>query len=61
MQLRPAEEALFGDYLAHFAALSGDRRTRTVFNGVVRGIIGSESLCCNRIAALSPPPGGDPG
>jgi len=58
MELREAEEALFGGYLAHFAELSGGRRTRAVFNETVRGIIGSESLCCNRIAALSPPAGG---
>lgn len=60
MRLRTEEAALFGGYLAHFADLSGDRRTRAVFNETVRGIIGSESLCCNRIAALSPPLGRDP-
>lgn len=57
MELRQAEAAVFADYLAHFDPLCGDRRTRTLVHEAVRGIIGSESLCCSRIAAFSPPLG----
>ena len=61
VELTAAERDLFGEYLGSFGSLAGDRRTRAVLAETVRGIIGSESLCGNRIAALSPPPGGDPG
>ncbi len=59
MELTAAERDLFGEYLGSFDSLTGDRRTRTVFTETVRGIIGSESLCCRRIAAFSPCAGGD--
>ena len=32
----------------------GDRRTQTLFEGTIKGIIGSESLVCTQIAAQSP-------
>ena len=54
MELTAAEQDLFGAYLATFDMLTGDRRTRTLLRETVRGIIGSESLCCSRIAAFSP-------
>jgi hypothetical protein len=54
MALTAAERDLFSEYLGGFDSLTGDRRTRTVFAETVRGIIGAESLCCRRIAALSP-------
>ncbi len=54
MELTAAERDPFGEYLGSFDSLSGDRRTRAVFAATVRGIIGSESLCCSRIAAFSP-------
>ncbi len=53
MELTAAEQDLFGAYLATFDRLTGDRRTRTLLRETVRGIIGAESLCCSRIAALS--------
>jgi hypothetical protein len=59
MELAATERELFGAYLEGFAGLAGDRRTRTLLGETVRGIIGSESLCCSRIAAFSPWVGGD--
>ena len=60
MDLTPREQGLFEHYLAPFAALAGDRRTGRVLAETVRGIIGSESLVCSRIAAFSPPAGRRP-
>jgi hypothetical protein len=54
MELRNAEDDLLAAYLTPFAALAGDRRTAHLLTATVRGIIGSESLCCSRIAAFSP-------
>ncbi len=54
MELTPAVEDLFTGYVADFAALAGDARTRRLVGETLRGIIGSESLCCARIAAFSP-------
>lgn len=59
MELTTAEGDLFAEYLGGFSSLAGDRRTRTLLGETVRGIIGSESLCCSRIAAFSPCAGGD--
>ncbi len=58
MELTAAETDVLGDYLGSFAALTGDRRTAWLLGETVRGIIGSESLCCSRIAAFSPWAGG---
>lgn len=44
----------FTQYLAPFDGLVGDRRTWTTLTETVRGIIGSGSLICQRIAAHSP-------
>jgi hypothetical protein len=44
----------FTQYLAPFDGLVGDRRTWTTLTETVRGIIGSGSLVCQRIAAQSP-------
>ena len=44
----------FTQYLAPFDPLVGDRRTWTTLSETVRGIIGSGSLLCQRIAAQSP-------
>ena len=44
----------FTQYLAPFDTLVGDRRTWTTLTETVRGIIGSGSLICQRIAAQSP-------
>lgn len=60
MAVTAAEADVLSDYLARFAALAGDRRTAWLLAETVRGIIGSESLCCSRIAACSPWAGGDP-
>lgn len=54
MELRPQEIDVFHTYLAPFTALAGDQRTARLIGETVRGIIGSESLCCSRIAAFSP-------
>ena len=44
----------FTHYLEPFADLVGDQRTWTTLTETVRGIIGSGSLICQRIAAHSP-------
>ena len=44
----------FTQYLAPFDQLVGDRRTWLTLTETVRGIIGSGSLVCQRIAAQSP-------
>lgn len=59
MELRTQELDVFQAYLAPFTALAGDQRTARLLSETVRGIIGSESLCCSRIAAFSPWTGRD--
>jgi hypothetical protein len=54
MDLRSDEVDLLDAYLTPFTDLTGDRRTARLLGETVRGIIGSESLCCSRIAAFSP-------
>jgi hypothetical protein len=54
MELRPQEIDVFDAYLTSFTTLAGDRRTARLLGETVRGMIGSESLCCSRIAAFSP-------
>ena len=54
MDLTPREADLLGPYLAPFLALAGDRRTARLLAATVRGIVGSESLVCSRIAAFPP-------
>src|SRR5215208_4419958 len=44
----------FTQYLEPFDTLVGDRRTGTTLTETVRGIIGSGSLVCQRIATQSP-------
>jgi len=58
MELQVGEDAFLDAYVAPFMALAGDRRTGQLVGDVIRGIIGSESLICTRIAAFSPPVGG---
>jgi hypothetical protein len=58
MALTAAESDVLSDYLRSFVTLTGDRRTAWLLGEAVRGIIGSESLCCSRIAAFSPWAGG---
>ena len=60
MELQPREQDLLSAYVAPFAAVAGDRRTARLLGDAIRGIIGSESLVCSRIAAFSPPAGGGP-
>jgi hypothetical protein len=57
MDLTPREADLFDAYLTPFLGLAGDRRTARLVGGILRGIVGSESLICSRIAAFSPGPG----
>ena len=54
MDLTLREADLFAAYVAPFVEVAGDRRTATLLEGVVQGIVGSESLVCSRIAAFSP-------
>lgn len=54
MDLKPGEVDLLANYLDPVLALAGDRRTARLLTGTVRGIVGSESLVCSRIAAFSP-------
>ena len=54
MDLTPREDGLLAAYLAPFLDLAGDRRTARLLGGVVRGIVGGESLVCAKIAAFSP-------
>jgi hypothetical protein len=54
MELAGEQAGLLGEYLGHFGALIGDRRTGRAFRATVRGILGAESLVCARIAAFSP-------
>ena len=58
MELTGAETDLLSEYLSSFTTLAGDRRTGRLLGQTVRGIMGSESLCCSRIAAFSPWAGG---
>lgn len=58
MELTAAAADVLSGYLGSFTALAGDRRTAWLLGETVRGIIGSESLCCSRIAAFSPWAGG---
>jgi hypothetical protein len=53
MRLEGTEEALLPAYLASFAPLIGDRRTRVTFEETVKGIINAGSLVCQQIAAGS--------
>lgn len=57
MELDAAATDLLSGYLADFTVLAGDRRTRTLLGATIRGILGSESLVCSRIAAFSPSAG----
>lgn len=54
MELRPAETDTLATYLSYYRSLIGDRRTQVLFEGTIKGIIGSESLVCAQIAAQSP-------
>ncbi len=58
MELTAREDDLLGAYLEDFVSLAGDRRTQTLVGETVRGILGSESLICCRIATFSPGAGG---
>jgi hypothetical protein len=56
MELTAREQDLVSGYLDTFTRLAGDRRTATLLGATIRGILGSESLVCSRIAAFSPSP-----
>lgn len=60
MELSSSETTLLDAYVAPFLEMAGDRRTGRLLGDIVRGIIGGESLICARIAAFSPPVGGQP-
>lgn len=50
----------FSAYLAHFAPLIGDARTRRLFGAVVEGIITSGTTVCAQISAATPETAADP-
>lgn len=54
MELMRTQETLLPGYVAFFDRLFGDRRTRTTFAEVLKGIISAGSLVCQRIAQGSP-------
>ena len=54
VKIASEQQNLLDEYLGWFRSLVGDRRTGRLFQGIVSGIIGAESLICARIAALSP-------
>jgi hypothetical protein len=60
MEMPSGAGELLDTYVGPFAEIAGDRRTGRLLGDVVRGIIGSESLICTRIAAFSPPVGRGP-
>lgn len=60
MELSAREHDLMAQYQAPFHVLTGDRRTAALLDGVLRGIVASESLICSRIAAFSPTTGAEP-
>jgi len=60
VELRVGEEDALASYLSYYDSLIGDWRTRTLFQGTIKGIIGSESLVCSQIAAQSPVLAGRP-
>ncbi|MBA2755532.1 MAG: hypothetical protein H0U40_13895 [Chloroflexia bacterium] len=61
MNLSPPEIDRLASYLDPFLTLAGDQRTARLtarlVAGTVRGITGSESLVCSRIAAFPPSAG----
>ena len=59
MDLAPRELDPLEACVDPFLDLAGDRRTARLLGGVVRGIVGSGSLVCAKIAAFSPWAGGD--
>jgi hypothetical protein len=54
MELQAEEAERLTEYLEHYTPLIGDGRTKAVFQGTVKGIIGAQSLVCAQIAAHSP-------
>jgi len=54
VELADEQKGLLEEYVEHFQALVGDKRTGRVLQGTIEGIIGAESLVCARIAAYSP-------
>jgi hypothetical protein len=49
-----AQSMLLDEYLAHFASLFGDKRSRATFEASVSGVLAAGSLICARIAAQAP-------
>jgi hypothetical protein len=56
VELRAGEGDALEEYGRYYHRLLGDERTRRTFNAILKGIIGSESLCCSQIATFSPWP-----
>lgn len=58
MELTLPETGGLNAYLDPFFKLAGDQRTARLLAGTVRGLVGSESPVCARIAALLGRPAG---
>jgi hypothetical protein len=54
MEMQATEQRSCEGYLSNFEALIGDQRTSKTFEGVIKGIIGAESLRASQIARYSP-------
>jgi hypothetical protein len=54
MELQAVESGGCEGYLRAYEALIGDKRSGRTFEGVIEGIIGSESLRASQIARFSP-------
>ncbi|MDR3577422.1 MAG: hypothetical protein P4L50_26465 [Anaerolineaceae bacterium] len=54
MELTGQEIDRLGEYLQEFDSLIGDERTGKTFQGIIAGIMASESLCATQIGRFSP-------
>ena len=50
MDMHATEQSSCEGYLRNFEGLIGDQRTGKTFQGVIKGIIGAESLRASQIA-----------
>jgi hypothetical protein len=54
MEYTGQEMDRLGEYLQAFEPLIGDKRTGKTFQGIIEGIMVSESLCATQIGRFSP-------
>jgi hypothetical protein len=48
------QSVLLDEYVAEYATLFGDKRSRATFEAIISGILAAGSLVCSRIAAVAP-------